>query len=44
MLDPFTTNRLSHHYHLDDSTFILEEIGMILNFSSFFFDETSRLV
>ena len=31
-LNPYLTNGIAHHYHLDKSTFILRDIGCVLNF------------
>ena len=35
-VDPFLTSGLSHHCHLDESTFILVTSGVIVNFNIIF--------
>ena len=36
MFNPYLTNGFSQYYHLDQSTFILGALGVILNFVSHF--------
>ena len=35
IINPYLTNGFSHHYHLEESTFILGALGVILNFIPF---------
>ena len=42
-VNPYLKNGFSHHYQLDESTFILGAAGVILKFYSIFDEQANRI-